>query len=684
MKNDLKLYGKMRLVVHGPLYLTIPFIIVNIAIYFVNLSAALFISAFIALYAGVLLLMYRSNIKAITDELEYLQCFYDDLKLNLMESSPNPTAILDTDGRIMWMSKSFMTLTGKDRDFRRSITSIFPSVSKEMITRIREEVTDTLVYEERTYRLFISRHRKPDYSGKALNISSEGETKDIFLLTLSDKTMQVEFENRYKSERMSVALLYLDNFEEVSESMEEVKASILQALVDRKIDRFFAGRDVILKRFEHDKYIVLFKNNMLRKYIDNKFSIITQIKDIKAGNSQSVTISVGIGTDGADYKENYEFAKAAIDMALGRGGDQVVIKSTDNTEFFSGSTKQIERATTRVKARMKAQALHEMISVSDKIVIMGHHIGDIDSFGASIGIFCAARAMNKTPHIVLDEVTSSIRPMKALFTTEAGYPEDMFITPQEALEYADADTMVMVVDVNRPSYTECPQLLDISHKVVVFDHHRHGSETISNAVLSYIESYASSTCEMVTEVLQYFPNALKLNNSEADCIYAGIIIDTNSFTTKTGVRTFEAAAYLRRSGADVTRVRKMLQNDMEAYKARAEAVRTAQTYRDCFALTIFPAEHIESPTVAGAQAANELLNIIGIKASFVFTEYQGVIFISSRSIDEIDVQAIMARIGGGGHMNVAGAQVSDCSAEEAMQTVKDILDEMIQKGDITL
>ena len=284
--------------------------------------------------------------------------------------------------------------------------------------------------------------------------------------------------------------------------------------------------------------------------------------------------------------------------------------------------------------------------------------------------------------IILNEVTTSLRPVKEGYVPENGYPEDMFISSQTAIENYDYQTAVVVVDTNRPSYTECPQLLNKSKNIVVFDHHRQGKDVIKNAVISYIEPYASSTCEMIAEVLQYFDEDIKLSTREADSIYAGILIDTNNFMTKTGVRTFEAAAYLKRCGAEVTRVRKLLRNDMNAYKARAEAVRHAQVYRGAFAISVCPAGDIESPTVACAQAANELLNIIGIRASFVLTEYQGKIYISSRSIDEINVQRIMERLGGGGHMNTAGAQLTDCTVEEACRTIEETLDEMIREGDI--
>ena len=316
-------------------------------------------------------------------------------------------------------------------------------------------------------------------------------------------------------------------------------------------------------------------------------------------------------------------------------------------------------------------------------MIMGHNISDVDSFGAAIGIYCAAKVLNKKAQIVLNEVTSSLRPLKECFTPEKGYPEDLFINSERAMETINRNTLVMVVDTNRPNYTECPQLLERGNAIVVFDHHRQGNEVIKNPILSYIEPYASSTCEMISEVLQYFTENIKLEPAEADCIYAGILIDTNNFMTKTGVRTFEAAAYLRRCGAEVTRVRKLLRNDMNSYKARAEVVRHAEVYKGSFAISVCPGK-MESPTIVGAQAADELLNIIGIKASFVLTEYQGKIFISSRSIDEINVQLIMERLGGGGHLNVAGAQMTNCTLSEAKRALQDTIDTMLEEGEIEI
>ncbi len=330
----------------------------------------------------------------------------------------------------------------------------------------------------------------------------------------------------------------------------------------------------------------------------------------------------------------------------------------------------------QTKAQVKAQTLHAIMEERDHFYIMGHHIADVDILGAAIGLFCAACRLGKKAQIVLDTVTTSLRPFVECFSPASGYPDDLFVTCERALEQADKESTLIVVDTNRPSYTACPALLDAVGSLIIFDHHRQGDEVIQNAELSYIEPYASSASEIIAEILQNFGENICLSESEADALYAGILIDTSNFMTKTGVRTFEAAAYLRRCGAETTRVRKRMRNDMAAYKARAEAIRRAEVYRGAFAISVCPAQDIESPTVACAQAANELLNIIGIKASFVLTDYEGKIYISARSIDEINVQHIMQRLGGGGHMSAAGAQLVDCTIERAEQIIKDTIDEM--------
>ena len=318
----------------------------------------------------------------------------------------------------------------------------------------------------------------------------------------------------------------------------------------------------------------------------------------------------------------------------------------------------------------------------DQVIVMGHAMTDVDSFGAAVGIYRAAAIMEKKAYIVLDEVTTSVRPFYQDFCASSKYPKDMFIKPSNIHDVMNDNTMVVVVDTNRPEMTECPELLKMAKTVVVFDHHRQTSDTIENTVLSYIEPYASSACEMVAEMLQYIADDVRITNIEANSMYAGIMIDTNNFMNRTGVRTFEAAAFLRRCGADITYVRKVFRDDLDWYRAKSKVVSNAEVFHQEYAIASLVDEHIESPTIVGAQAANELLNIKGIKASFVLTEYYGKIYVSARAIDEVNVQVIMERLGGGGHINTAGTQFQHTDMDEAIKALKEVIDTMIAEGDI--
>jgi c-di-AMP phosphodiesterase-like protein len=510
-------------------------------------------------------------------------------------------------------------------------------------------------------------------------MSEESEKNYIIALYLFDRTEINSYIKVNREQRLVTGLIYLDNYEESLESVEEVRRSLLTALIDRKINKYISGMDGIVKKLEKDKYFVVMKQKCLDSLQSNKFSLLEEVKTVNIGNEMAVTLSIGFGVNGTTYAQNYAFARTAIDLALGRGGDQAVVKENDKIYYYGGKAKQVEK-NTRVKARVKAHALRELMENNDKIIVMGHKIGDVDSFGSSIGIYRAAKFLNKKAYIVINDITTSVRPLLECFVNNPDYDEEMFVTSNEALELADNNTVVIVVDVNRPSYTECEDLLKKVRTIVVLDHHRQGTESIENAVLSYVEPYASSACEMVAEVLQYFDESIKIKGVEADCLYAGIMIDTNNFMSKTGVRTFEAAAFLRRCGADVSRVRKLFRDDMVTYKARAEAVRHAEVYRE-FAISVCPSAGLESPTVVGAQAANELLNIIGVRASIVLTEFNDKIYVSARSIDEINVQLIMEKLGGGGHLNIAGAQL-ECGLEEAKSIIKEILDSMLDNGEL--
>ena len=434
-----------------------------------------------------------------------------------------------------------------------------------------------------------------------------------------------------------------------------------------------------MKKLEKDKYLILMKNVSLKKMKEKNFSILEDVKTIKVGNEMAVTLSMGIGVNAQNYVQGYEYARIAIEMALGRGGDQGVIKDKNTISYFGGKTQSAEK-NTRVKARVKAQAMKEFMMTKERVVIMGHKITDMDALGAAMGIYRAAKTLGKPAHIVINDPSTSIRPLVTAIRNNAEYEQDLFVTSSEAMELVDQNTVMVVVDTNRPSYTECEKLLSLTKTIVVLDHHRRGKEIIENAVLSYVEPYASSSCEMVAEILQYFADGIRIRSLEADCMYAGIMIDTTNFTARAGVRTFEAAAFLRRNGADVNRVRKMLRESFDSYRARAEVVRSAEIYHKYYVIGVCPADGLESPTIVGAQAANELLNIENVKASFVLTEYQGAVYVSARSIDEVNVQVMMEALGGGGHMNLAGAQIQD-SVERTRQLVKETIDQYAQRGE---
>lgn len=680
-KTNIKLKGKLRRYLNWPLYLTIVLILMDIAMYAQNIQMGAEFSGFIVLYFIIVLVSGRRNRPLLINELVNFATQYGTVQKQLLNDFEIPYALLDYNSRFLWMNEKFTEITGKDKNYHKSVTTVFPSLTKDILQKSEAVESINVMLDDRNYRISMKRIYFDSVTKDSSIVAINDNDEYLTAIYLFDETELNRYIKENEEQKLVAGLVYIDNYEEALDSIEDVKRSLLIALVDRKVNKYFTEIDALVRKIEKDKYFVVFKYKYLEQLSADKFKLIEDVKSIKVGNEMAITLSIGVGAGGVSYTQNYEYARMGIDLALGRGGDQVVVKEGEEVTYYGGKAKQVER-NTRVKARVKAHALREIIESREHVVIMGHAISDVDSLGAAIGVYCAARVLGKKAQIVLNEVTTSLRPLVECFTEEKGYPADLFIKNEEALLITNKNTLVMVVDTNRPSYTECPELLKRTDTICVFDHHRQNSEVIENPVLSYIEPYASSACEMIAEVLQYFSENIKLEPSEADCIYAGILIDTNNFMTKTGVRTFEAAAYLRRAGAEVTRVRKMLRNDMAAYKARAEAVRHAEVYRGSFAISVCPADNIESPTIVGAQAANELLNIVGIKASFVLTEYQGKIYISSRSIDEINVQLIMERVGGGGHLNVAGAQLTNCTIQEAKRIIQDTIDEMLEEGDI--
>ncbi len=610
---------------------------------------------------------------------------YGQIQKQLLKALDVPHALLDENGKIVWTNQAFDTAVRKDSSvLNKSVTSIFSTITKEKLPGAGNDFAENEFEIEYEGCYYMASFKKIPLKELAANNGMLETSEDydgyLIALYLFDNTALQLALREIDNQSLTVALVYIDNYEEALESVEEVRRSLLTALIERKINKYMSALDGITKRIEKDKYMVILRKSCIAQLKENKFDLLEDVKTVNIGNEMAVTLSIGVGLDGLSYAQNYEFARAAIDMALGRGGDQAVVKTPDQLTYFGGKSQQVEK-NTRVKARVKAHALMEIITSKDQVFIMGHRLGDVDSFGASVGIYRIATNLERKAHIVLNDVTASMKPLVDMFANSKDYPDDMIINGVRALEEIGNNAVLVVCDVNKPSITECPELLSRCKSIVVLDHHRQSAEPIENATLLYIEPYASSTCEMVSEILQYTTDNIKINNDEADCMYSGIMVDTDNFMQKTGVRTFEAAAFLRRNGADVTRVRKLFREDVNEYKARADAVSQAEIYRDFYAISSCDAENCASPTVVGAQAANELLNIKGIKASFVFTAYQGKIYISARSIDEVNVQVIMEKIGGGGHMSVAGAQL-EVTAEEAVSKLKATLDEMIDGGEL--
>ncbi len=680
-KKKIQYSGKLKSYMQWPVIMVLFFLIMNVAVYFLDVKAGLVVSVFFVLYAVMVLVMRFHYRPSIMNEMISFATQYGQIQKTLLNEFSIPYAILDIDGRVIWMNEAFCKVVGKDKQYRKSIGSLFPEIGAGTIARLGEEESIQVHFGDR------------DFSAELQRVSIESLTKSVSLVEvpedenfmiamyLFDNTELVKYKRENDEQKMVAGLIYLDNYDEALDSIEEVRRSLLVALIDRKINKYISAYDGVVKKLEKDKYFVVLKNKYLEELKANRFSLLEEVKAVNIGNEMSVTLSIGIGVGGSGYVQNYEFSRIAIELALGRGGDQAVVKEREKISYYGGKSQQMEKST-RVKARVKAHALREFIGGADEVVVMGHKITDIDSFGAAVGVYRAAQMMNKKAHIVIGEINGSIRPWINMFLESREYDEDMFVKHERAMEIVDNHTVLVVVDTNRPSMCECEELLSQTKTIVVLDHHRQSNDVIKNAVLSYIEPYASSACEMVAEILQYFSDDVRLKSVEADSIYAGIIVDTNNFLTKTGVRTFEAAAFLRRCGADVTRVRKLFRDDMPSYKARAETVRHAEVFMGCYTISRCPGENIDSPTVVGAQAANELLNIVGVKASFVLTEFHNRIYISARAIDEVNVQIIMERLGGGGHLNIAGAQLDGVTMEEAIQKVKDVLTKMTEEGAI--
>ena len=575
---------------------------------------------------------------------------------------PMATAVIRRDTlEVVWGNPAFETMIGDhEHIFTKSLFELIPEFDISWIEGNKSECPDEVAIGEKIYRVYGS-----------LFTPDEKEGNELITLHWLDVTEYSTSITEFVNSLQTVSVIMIDNYSEIMNGLNDAERSGITAEVDRRIAEWAEPTRGILIKYERDKYIYIFEQRYLEEYISSKFTVLDSVREVESKNGIRVTLSIGIGKDGQNFRENHRNARLAIDMALSRGGDQAVIRNKFNFEFFGGRSQGIEKRT-KVKSRVMANALVGLIRDSSGVMIMGHKNADNDSLGAAVGIACIARKIGKRASVVIGQKTSAdalVRKIK----TEHEY-DGAFITAEDAILEADGDTLVIVVDTNSKSVVESEALLESANKVAVIDHHRRGADYIEDAVLNFHEPYASSACEMVTELLQYTVETREILSAEAEALLSGIVIDTKKFTMKTGVRTFEAAAYLRRAGADTVELKRILQDDIETYVKRAELVKLARMYHGNIAIAEYNGT---STRIIAAQAADELLTIRGVQASFVLYRDQDSVIISARSLGDINVQVILEKLGGGGHFDTAGAQVKNKKLDDVSQELMDVIDDIL-------
>ena len=591
----------------------------------------------------------------------------DEVNKKAILNLPIPLCILEFDGSITWYNTKFHEMNEEEDTLGMNIESLVKNIDLRKVLNENKEMYTNINYKDRDYTIVYN------------VIKSEQEEKSKYLMMLYwlDKTDYLELENKYNNEKNVIALIQVDAYEEVLQSAPEERRPLINVDIDKTLAYLESTCNGALKKTSNDKYILILNNQELQKLEADKFSILDTIREINQENNLPVTISIGIGIDGKTINENIKLANGALDLALGRGGDQAVIKTKDKSVFYGGKSKAVEKKT-KVKSRLIGHALREIVLESKNIYIMGHKYPDMDAMGSAVGIYDICKACNKQANIVLDNSNDSIDEfVKRLKDNE--YYSEIFISKDDAIKNCTKDTLVVVVDTHRPSFTECPELTMISDKVVVIDHHRRGVEFINDTVLLFHETYVSSTCEMVTELVQYMEDDVKINKLTAEGLMAGICLDTKNFAFKTGVRTFEAASYLKKKGADTIEVKKLFNSTLIDFVTKAEIIQSAKVIDEKICLAYSKAE-VSNINIIVAQAADELLNIKDVEASFVLGKTKsGTIFVSARSLGSINVHVLMEKLGGGGHIDIAGAQIEDTSLEEGYNKVLDIINKYLEE-----
>ncbi|MCE5221901.1 MAG: DHH family phosphoesterase [Clostridium sp.] len=591
------------------------------------------------------------------DDNEFIKCINNGISENVLKII-YPLALIKEDGELVWYNHLFNTLKSNGEDSEKNILSITRGLNLDNILKHEDNLHQRLNINSKLYDVY------------ATLIETKNK-KYLYLLSFNDITKLID----YGTTQESVMLIEVDNFTEALDKTDENNRPLLVAEIERTINSYANNLKAMIKRYDTNKYVLSIQDKYIEDEIKQKFNIIEIISKIDKGNSIEVTLSIGVGKGGMSPLENYNNANIAKELALGRGGDQVVVKTNNDIKFFGGNTKEIEKRT-KVKARVIARALGELIYESSKVYIIGHKNPDMDCFGSAVGLASVVKQLGKICNIVLDNDTNAIDYYLNKLNKESKY-DDLFISIEDAKDELDSKTLVIIVDVHNKSYIADLSLVDKAQRKVIIDHHRRSPDMIEHDILNYIEVYASSTSEMVTEIIQYMADKPNLTRTEAEGLLAGIFMDTKGFSFKTGVRTFDAASFLKSLGADLIEIKKMFTDDLEDYLLIAETIKSAEV-NDNTAIAITP-KNID--TVIIAKAADELLNISGISVSFVLGEINNDIYISGRSVGDINVQVVLEALGGGGHMNIAGAKISNNTIEGVICELKEAMKNYLRIGE---
>ena len=621
----------------------------------------------------VLLYFYfrQSNQKRRQGVLQYIDSVtgsVDTASKSTLINSPLPTLVFRPDtGEIIWSNESFLQLAGvREHLFEMRLSEAVPDFQVQWLLSGKQESPERVELNNHRFRVYGSLVRSRNRTG----VQSLVATTYWVETTEADHLREV-----YEASRPVAAILMLDNYEDLMKACEDTQRSAVLAQIDEKLQTWAnAGQGILLKT-DRNHYLFLFEEQYFQHFVDEKFSILDTVRAIRVAENIHPTLSIGIGKDSPSIPELYKNAKLSLEMALSRGGDQAVVRNQVDFAFYGGRTKATEKRT-KVKSRVMANAFRELIADAGEVYIMGHSFADMDAVGAAAGICCAARKRGKQARIVIDREHTAAETLIARLDALPEY-SGVFLTPAEAFLQMRADTLLVVVDTNRPDMVENPQLLESCNRVAVIDHHRRAATYIENAAFNFHEPYVSSASELVTELLQYLVEPTDLLREEAGALLAGIVLDTKHFTQRTGGRTFEAAAFLRRSGADTAEVQRLFQGDLKDMVTKYDIIRRAEMYRSNIAVSVVEEPGVDR--VAAAQAADDLLTLKGVQASFVIYAAEGAVLMSARSLGEINVQVILEALGGGGNSTTAGARIEDTDPESVRQQLIGVLDAYFEK-----